>query len=238
MFDFISSLIYLPAMARIARLVVPGYPHHITQRGVRSMAVFRSDDDWLSYLRYMAEETKRLGVEILSWCLMTNHIHLVAVPSDEKALARSIGEAHKRYTRMRNFAEGVRGYLFQGRFGSCVLDEGHLLAAVRYVEQNPVRAGMVKRPWDYQWSSAQFHVGLREVDELVTDCSLRQMVNDWYEFLEGGDNDIDKKLRTATRTGRPAGGERFLLKIENLTRRNLRRKKPGRAKKSDIIPNK
>jgi len=98
------------------------------------MAVFRSDDDRLAYLRYMAEETKRLGVEILSWCLMTNHIHLVAVPGDEKVLARSIGEAHKRYTRMRNFAEGVRGYLFQRRFGSCVLDEGHLLAAVRYVE--------------------------------------------------------------------------------------------------------
>ena len=219
-------------MARIARLVVPGYPHHITQRGVRSMAVFRSDDDRYLYLRYMAEETKRLGVEILSWCFMTNHIHLVAVPSDEKALARAIGEAHKRYTRMRNFAEGVRGYLFQGRFGSCVLDERHLLAAVRYVEQNPVRAGMVKLPWDYQWSSARFHVGKREVDELVTDCSLRQLVNNWHEFLEGGDDDVDKKLRLATRTGRPAGDEQFLLKIESLIRRSIRKKKPGRATKS------
>lgn len=114
------------------------------------MSLFRSDDDRPLYLRYMAEETKRLSVEILSWCLMTNHIHLVMVPIDEKALARAIGEAHKRYTRMRNFAEGVCGYLFQGRFASCVLDERHPLAAVRYVEQNPVRAGMVKLAWDYQ----------------------------------------------------------------------------------------
>jgi len=217
-------------MARIARLVVPGYPHHVTQRGVRSIAIFRNDGDRQAYLRYMRDETKRFEVEVLSWCLMTNHVHLVAVPGDEKALARAIGEAHKRYTRMRNFGEGVKGYLFQGRFGSSVLDETHLLAAVRYVEQNPVRAGMVERPWDYCWSSARFHVGLRDTDELVRDHSLWQYVNDWYDFLLVNDNETYKKLRRATRTGRPAGSENFHMKVENLTGRNLRKKKPGRTK--------
>ena len=220
-------------MARIARLVVPGYPHHVTQRGVRSIAIFRNDGDRQAYLRYMGDETKRFGVEVLSWCLMTNHVHLVAVPGDEKALARAIGEAHKRYTRMRNFGEGVKGYLFQGRFGSSVLDETHLLAAVRYVEQNPVRAGMVERPWDYCWSSAKFHVGLRDADELVRDRSLWQYVNDWYDFLTSNDNEIDKRLRKATRIGRPAGSEEFHMKVQNLTGRNLRKKKPGQAKSEE-----
>ena len=136
-------------MVRISRIVVPGYPHHVTQHGVRSMAVFRGDEDRLEYLRFMAEETERFGVEILSWCLMMNHVHFVAVPQQEKSLAKVFGEAHRRYTRMRNFAEGVRGYLFQGRFGSCDLDERHLIAAARYVELNPVRAMLVKLPWDY-----------------------------------------------------------------------------------------
>src|SRR3990170_8332210 len=110
-------------MARISRVVAPGYPHHITQRGVRSMTVFRSDEDRNAYLRFIREETTRFGVEILAWCLMTNHVHFIAVPSQNTALARAFGEAHRRFTCARNMAENVRGYLFQGRFGSCVLDE-------------------------------------------------------------------------------------------------------------------
>ena len=103
-------------MARLPRLVVPGYPHHLTQRGVRSMDVFTSDNDRIFYLSFVAEECKRHGVEILAWCLMTNHVHFVAVPKTEQALARAFGEAHRRYTRMKNFAEGVRGYRFRVDF--------------------------------------------------------------------------------------------------------------------------
>jgi putative transposase len=106
----------------------------------------------------MAEQLERFGVEVLAWCLMTNHTHLVVVPKDQ--VARAIGEAHRRYTQLKNVADGVRGYLFQGRFGSCVLDEMHLLAAARYVELNPVHAGMVRSAEDYLWSSARFHLGL------------------------------------------------------------------------------
>jgi len=116
-------------MPRIGRVIACGFPHHITQRGVRSIPIFNNDNDRQVYLDNIAEEFGRFDVEILAWCLMTNHTHLIVVAKEERSLARAIGEAHRRYTRMKNFAEGVRGYLFQGRFGSCVLDERHLLCS-------------------------------------------------------------------------------------------------------------
>jgi putative transposase len=146
-------------MPRIARIVAVDYPHHITQRGVRSIVIFKNDSNRNQYLRIIKEEAERHDLEILAWCLMTNHVHFVAVPHKETSLSQGFGEAHKRYTRMKNFGDNVRGYLFQGRFGSCVLDERHLLAAVSYVENNLVNAGMVKHAWQYKWSSAAFHVG-------------------------------------------------------------------------------
>ncbi|MHC4916593.1 MAG: transposase [Planctomycetota bacterium] len=214
-------------MPRIARVVVPGYPHHVTQRGVRSMDVFADDDQRRYYLRAMAEECADAGVGVLSYCLMDNHTHLVMVPSTEQSLALAVGRAHKRYTRMKNFSEGVRGYLFQGRFSSCVMDERHLLAAARYGELNPVRARMVERPEDWPWSSAAFHLGKRPDDPLVTDRTLLGLVDDWAEFLARRDEAARAALRRATRTGRPAGDRRFLVRMERLTGRRLRRMKPG-----------
>ena len=214
-------------MARIPRVVVPDYPHHVTQRGVRSMAIFIDDEDRQAYLRFMASQCERFGVEILAWCLMTNHVHLIAVPSKEEALARAIGEAHRQYTRMRNFREDVRGYLFQGRFASCVLDEAHLLAAARYVELNPVRAGMVSHARHYPWSSARFHLGRRKIDPLVTDRSLLGLVPHWGELLAENDQDLETELVKSIRTGRPVGSARFLRKVKELTGRNLDRGRPG-----------
>jgi putative transposase len=192
------------------------------------LPIFRDDEDRRSYLEFMNRETQRFRVGILAWCLMTNHVHLIAVPEADGALARAIGEAHKRYSRMRNFAEGVRGYLFQGRFGSCVLDEKHLAAAVRYVENNPVRAGMVRRAWEYPWSSAKFHVGEQKKDFLVKDRDLLGLVADWREFLQGEDSGGEKDLRRATKTGRPLVGNENLARIEKKTGRNLQKGKPGR----------
>ena len=218
-------------MTRIARIVASGYPHHVTQRGVRSMNIFHSDDDRRNYLQAVKEETERFDVEILSWCLMNNHVHFIAVPAYETSLAYGFGTAHKRYTRMKNFADGARGYLFQGRFGSCVLDENHLLAAVRYVESNPVRAGITKVAWDYPWSSAAYHVGDIDTDFLVTDKSLRGLIDDWRGYL-GNDQDMPlEKIRKATRTGRPAGDEHFIETMEQLTGRSLGKQKPGRHPK-------
>ena len=106
-------------MPRISRIVAVDYPHHITQRGVRSMDIFHGDDDRNQYLQFIKEESQKCEIDILAWCLMTNHVHFIAVPHTETSFARGFGEAHKRYTRMKNFSDNVRGYLFQGRFGSC-----------------------------------------------------------------------------------------------------------------------
>ncbi|KAF0218949.1 MAG: hypothetical protein FD174_2465 [Geobacteraceae bacterium] len=220
-------------MARISRIVVPGFPHHVTQRGVRSMDVFHSDEDRYAYLRFLSEEAARFGLDILTWCLMTNHVHFIALPRSETSLARGIGEAHRRYTRMKNFTQGVRGYLFQGRFGSCVLDRQHLLAAVRYVAWNPVAAGMVKTPWEYPWSSARFHCGLVDHDPLVKDRTLLGLITDWREFLSSEEGAESELLRRATRTGRPAGDEQFVEKIESLTGRDLKIKPAGRPVKPE-----
>lgn len=218
-------------MGRISRIVVPGHPHHLTQRGVRSLTVFHNENDRLKYLHFLAEEISRFGVEVLAWCLMNNHVHFIAVPEHENSLARAFGEAHRRYTRMKNFAEGVRGYLFQGRFGSCVLDELHLLAAARYVERNPVRAKIVKLPWTYRWSSAAFHVGLQEKDFLVKDRNLLGLVKKWREFLTDVNGEQEAVLRIASRTGRPVGSKKFLSMIERITGRDLSLGKPGRPVK-------
>lgn len=220
-------------MARISRIVVTGYPHHVTQRGVRSMDVFHSDEDRRAYLAFLSEEAARFNVEILSWCLMTNHVHFIAVPNSETALARGFGEAHRRYTRMKNFSQGVRGYLFQGRFSSCVLDQRHLLAAARYVALNPVVAGMVETPWEYPWSSTRYHCGLSDHDPLVKDRTLLGLVTDWKEFLSCEASTESDRLRQSTRTGRPAGNEQFIAAIESLTGRELKIKPVGRPSKSD-----
>ena len=218
-------------MPRLSRLVVPGYPHHITQRGVRSMDIFADDQDRLSYLRFMAEESDRFGVTFMGWCLMSNHVHLIAVPEREESLARAIGEAHRRYTRMKNFASGVRGYLFQGRFNSCVLDQQHLLAAGRYVERNPVAANLVKSPQVYRWSSCRYHCQLAEKDPLVRERNLPQMVDGWLDFLLASDEGMERSLREKTQTGRPAGDDRFILRLEVLSGKALKVRSPGRRRK-------
>ena len=133
-------------MARIARVVAPGYPHHITQRGNRRQETFFCDDDYRAYIELMSEWLAKHKVEVWAWCLMPNHIHLIAVPQIQEGLARAIGEAHRRYTRRIDFRENWRGHLWQKRFASFPMDETHLLAAVRYVEMNPVTANMVEQP--------------------------------------------------------------------------------------------
>ncbi len=153
-------------MARVARVVVPDVPHHVTQRRNRRQDVFFSDADRIEYLRLMAEWCSVSGVGIWACYLMPNHVHLVAVPEREDSLARGIGEAHGRYTRMVNFYKGWKGYLWQGRFASFPMDEPYLLAAARYVELSPVRARLVRRAEDYAWSSAQAHLAGKD-DSLV-----------------------------------------------------------------------
>ncbi len=220
----------LSAMRRTIRAILAGVAVSLA-RGVRAMQVFFSDQNRNEYLNLLAEHGRVHGVEHLGYCPMTNHVHLVAVPAAQGSVARGIGEAHRRYTRMVNFRQRVRGYLFQGRFFSCPLDEAHCLTAVRYVERNPVRAGTVTRPWDYRWSSARFHVGLRKSDALVQDRTLWGLVSNWRAYPRTEEeHDELQFLRTKTHTGRPCGDRAFIRRAQRLTGRKLLPKAPGRPR--------
>jgi len=222
-------------MARLARVVVPGYPHHVTQRGNRRQATFFDDDDYQAYRDLMAEWCRRCGVRVWAYCLMPNHVHLIAVPGSPEALREAVGEAHRRYTRLVNFREGWRGHLWQGRFASFVMDAGHLLAAARYVERNPVRAGLVTEPGDYRWSSAGAH--LAGVDDGLTEVGpLLEMVLDWRRFVGAWSEEEEIALRRHERTGRPAGSGRFIAELERLTGRVLQPQKRGPKPRSEAKP--
>ena len=217
-------------MARIARVVIPGYPHHITQRGNRRQQTFFCDDDYLAYIGLMAEWCGRYQVDIWAWCLMPNHVNLIAVPQTENGLARAIGEAHRRYTRRINFREKWRGHLWQERFSSFVMDEAHLLAAARYMEMNPVAANLVKRPEEYRWSSTKAHLAGKD-DGLVKVEPLLDMISDWQRFLSLSSPDELDLLHRHERTGRPLGTDSFLENLEHKLGRALRPRKPGPKKK-------
>jgi putative transposase len=214
-------------MARIARVVAPGIPHHITQRGNRRQETFFCAEDYRAYIGLMKEWCGYWKVEVWAYCLMPNHVHLIAVPPSEDGLRRAIGEAHRRYTRRVNFREGWRGHLWQGRFASYPLDEPYLLAAARYIEQNPVRAGLAETPWEYPWSSAAAHMA-GEDDALITVAPLLALVGNWTDFLAtGAPEDEVKELRRHERSGRPLGREPFVAAVEGKLSRTLQRGKPG-----------
>lgn len=218
-------------MARMKRIVVPGYPHHVVQRGVRSMDIFFSAEDREEYLALLREQSEKAGVHYLAYCLMNNHVHLLAVPEREDSLARAIGEAHRRYTRMINFRENVRGFLFQGRFFSCpVFTDRYLLASVRYIERNPVTAGMVSIPWNYNWSSASYHCAATPSDPLIIESSFFDGVGDWRQLLSS-DSVLSPQLEEKIRTGRPFGPEKFYGIVETISGRDVRPGRPGRPKK-------
>ena len=214
-------------MARLARAVAAGVPHHVTQRGNRRQQVFFRDDDYAVYGGLLAEGCRAAGVAIWAYCLMPNHVHLILVPSDEGGLRAALAEAHRRYTRHVNFREGWRGYLWQGRFASFAMDEAYLLACARYVELNPVRAGLTQRPGDWLWSSARAHLAGRD-DAVVSAGPLLDLVPDWRGFLDGGLSGAERDaIRAAERTGRPLGSEAFTARLETRLGRTLARQKPG-----------
>ena len=215
-------------MGRIARIVSPGMPHHITQRGNRRMPTFFQDHDYVVYLKLMKTWCERHTVGIRAYCLMPNHVHLIAVPETVDGLARAIGEAHRRYTVRINRREGWRGYLWQGRFSSFVMDENYFLTAMRYVELNPVRAGLAASPADWPWSSARAHLSGQR-DPLIGD--VREMVDyvgDWERYLALDIEEVEfLRLRKHTSTGRPLGSDAFIHRLEERLGRLLRRRKPG-----------
>ncbi len=219
-------------MARMARVVAPGHPHHVTQRGNRRQQTFFKDEDYQAYLELMSQWCDIHGVQIWAYCLMPNHVHLIAVPQSKDALNLAIGEAHRRYTRRVNFREGWRGHLWQGRFSSFIMQQSYLIACTRYIELNPVRAGLVQKPEKWPWSSAGPHLKGRD-DILVKTMPLLEMVSSsWKRFLSTDAEDREMEmLRKHERTGRPLGEDGFVEGLEFLLDRQLKRCKPGPKKK-------
>jgi len=214
-------------MARLARVVAAGLPHHVTQRGNRRQKVFFGDDDYDAYRTLLAEGCRAAGVAIWAYCLMPNHVHLILVPGDADGLRAALGEAHRRYTRHVNFREGWRGYLWQGRFASFPMDEAYLLACARYVELNPVRAKLARRAGDWRWSSARAHLAGGD-DGCVKVRPLLDLAPDWRAFLSGGLNEAEHTaIQAGERTGRPQGSPRFVTRLEKRLGRSLARGKPG-----------
>ncbi len=211
-------------MSRIARVVMPGYPHHIIQRGNRLQKVFFSDKDKFIYIKLLKEQSQEYGLKFWAYCLMDNHVHLVVVPQNKESF-RAVAETNRRYTQMINLREGWRGYLWQGRFASFVMDEAYCYATVRYVENNPVRANMVRRAEEYYFSSAKYHVNARG-DNLVVRCFLQDKIHNWKAYLNEEVNDIEQ-IRKHERTGRPLGSKEFIENIEHILGRIISKQKPG-----------
>ncbi|MCF7887647.1 MAG: transposase [Candidatus Omnitrophica bacterium] len=220
-------------MPRIARIIAEGYPHHIIQRGNRRQKVFFQNRDYQEYLKLLRQYSAKNNLSVAAYCLMPNHVHIVAIPSNKEGLAKAIGETHRNYTRMINFRENWRGYLWQGRFSSYIMDRKHLYTAVKYILNNPVKAKrkITENALDYHWSSIHYHIGKKNIPWLKDDI-LQEMIDDWSQYLnEDQDNKQIELLKKHERTGRPLGDNNFIEILEKKLGISLKKKKPGPKKR-------
>jgi putative transposase len=225
-------------MAKFARIVVPGCPHHIIKRGNRRQIVFFSDNDKKAYYNLLMRETAKAGIAVWTYCLMDNHVHLIAVPEKKNSLAKGIGRIARNYSLLINIRNDWKGHLWQHRFDSYPLGETHVYSAVRYIERNPVRAGIVERAEDYYWSSARSHV-LKEKDGLLSAFYLISEISDWTSYLREETSESDRNLfESHARTGRPLGNDEFIDRLEKMTGRSTKKERPGpkRRKNMDADP--
>lgn len=219
-------------MPRIARVVFAGVPHHVTQRGNRQGQVFFNDHDHTGYLELLRAYAQKHAMEVLAYCLMTNHVHLVVLPRTADGLHRALKPLHLRHAQRLNRAHGWKGHLWQGRYFSSPLDEDYLWAAIRYVELNPVRAQMIARAEDYAWSSAAAHCGVLADPVLTTDPAWRNRcasIGDWSGWLAAGDEPRQAQtLRRHAAKGLPCGSPAFIAELERAVGRPLRERPQGR----------
>lgn len=206
------------SMPRNARCVLPGLPYHVTQRGSNRQRVFYSPTDYKMYLSLVREQLADAECRVLAYCLMTNHVHLVVVPKRADSLAVLFRRAHGRYAQYLNTRRHRSGHLWQQRYYSCPLAETHCGAALRYVEQNPCRAFMVKAPAEYRWSSAAAHLGQGKDRSGLLDMAFWERAGGavtWREMhgAEAGSEQL-LLLRRCTYAGRPFGGEEFVNQLE------------------------
>jgi len=219
-------------MPRIARIIAAGYPHHITQRGNNRATVFFDDDDRQTYLNLLAGYAQKHHLQIWAYCLMSNHIHLLAMPETEIALSRGIGLTNQVYTQYLNRKMKQSGRIWQNRFFSCVVEnDQHLWTVGRYIERNPLKAGLVESAETYRWSSAKAHMTGATDSLLGADSWLSSQERGMYaEFVRTEDGETDNAIRRATRTGRPFGSENFINMLEFRLNQPLKPRTPGRPR--------
>ena len=215
-------------MARIARLVVPGLPHHVTQRGNRRGTTFFEDADYRLYLDLLSASAAKADVEVWAYCLMPNHVHVILTPADPDGLRRVFADLHRRYTARINARCHWTGHLWQGRFGSVVMDEAHLIAAARYVSLNPVRARLAASAEDWAWSSVRAHLAGQD-DRVVKVGPLLDRIGDFGDFLGEPFDEaaLFAPLRRSETTGRPLGAAEWVADLERASGRILAPRKRG-----------
>lgn len=222
-------------MARLARAVAVGCAHHITQWGNNRQGVFFTDDDRQVYLELLAEQAAKYRLEVVGYCLMSNHVHLVAIPRSEDAMAKAIGRTHFRYAQYLNRRHRRSGHMWQGRFHSCALDERHFWLALRYVERHPVRGRLCRKPWRYAWSSAAAHTNEKAASDLLDLARWYDRISaeTWRRELAEGLTDAEMhRLQLRTQTGRPLGSDRFVSRLERRLGRRVRALPVGRPRKT------
>src|SRR3954466_5722395 len=197
-------------MARLARVVVPDHPHHVTQRGNGRARTFFGDGDYALYRDLLAENCRSAEVEVWAWCLMPNHVHPILVPSGPDGLRRALERVHRSYAGIIQARRKRSGHFWQGRFGAVVMDEEHLAAALRYVSLNPVRARLVARAQDWRWASTRAHLRGRD-DGVTARERVKRIIPDFAGLLGSApEQDLFDRLRAAESIGRPLGGDRFV----------------------------
>jgi putative transposase len=228
-------------MPRFARLVVVDVPHHITQRGNARQIIFAHNPDRSTYLQLLQHYSQLHRLSLLGYCLMSNHVHLIAIPHTAEALAQSLKHAHGRYASYWNALRSSSGHVWQGRFYSCPLGESHLWPALRYVELNPVRAGLVSRAQQWTWSSAALHCGDATAADTVLEMDLwrtRWTEVEWRHYLAQAESESNlRELRQFTHTGRPLGTSDFVSSLEQSTARWLLPRNGGRPRKPAAAAN-
>ena len=218
-------------MGRIARVVIAGYPYHITQRGNYKQKVFSNQEDYKIYLGWIAEYSEKNKLSILAYCLMPNHVHFIAIPEDSTSLAKTFNLSHMRYSQYYNKKDDRIGHLWQGRFFSTLLSKDHLYEAIRYVENNPVKAKIVEESESWEWSSVRDHLDIRKKNIILKIADYREhlQIENWREYLKSKtDKNIEEEIKKNTKTGRPCGGESFIEKLEKILGRRLRALPEGR----------
>ncbi|TYO99231.1 putative transposase [Geothermobacter ehrlichii] len=218
-------------MPRAARIILEGYPHYILQRGHDRRPVFHDVGDYLAFIGQLRRFRDQYRLAIWAWCLMPDHVHLLAVPRDGEGLAKGMGSVSLVHAQYLNRKYGGNGRIWHNRYFSCVVDgKERVRTAVGHIELNPVRAGKVRRPEEWPWSSARFHL-LGKRDPLATAFPGYPGPEVWRDILAAPNPDAADALRRATRSGRPFAGEELIAELERRTGRRLRPGRPGRPRK-------